>query len=137
MREGVGTVELGRVNQGGMPAIGKELTVQASQRVENSRNPQTEQQMLTQYTPRDPQANEKRPVLSKETARKTVEAFNDLFVSAQSHLKFVFHEKADEYYVQIIDDRTHEVIKEIPPKKLLDLVAAIKEKLGLIIDEKI
>ena len=32
-------------------------------------------------------------------------------------LKFTMHEKIGEYYVQIIDEETKEVIREVPPKK--------------------
>jgi len=47
------------------------------------------------------------------------------------------HEKLGEYYVQIIDEETKEVIREVPPKKMLDLYAAMAERIGLIINEKI
>ena len=38
--------------------------------------------------------------------------------------------------VKVIDAETNEVIREIPPEKILDLVATIWEMMGLIIDEK-
>ncbi len=40
-------------------------------------------------------------------------------------MKFEFHDKLNEYYVTIIDEVTREVVKEIPPKKLLDMFAAL------------
>lgn len=38
--------------------------------------------------------------------------------------------------LEVIDLETNEVIKEIPPKKLLDLAAGIREMIGLLLDEK-
>jgi flagellar protein FlaG len=39
--------------------------------------------------------------------------------------------------VKVIDDETKEVIKEIPPEKLLDLVATIWQIVGLFVDKYI
>ena len=75
--------------------------------------------------------------LSPDEVRRVVDGMNVILEKSGSHLKYTWHEKLGEYYVQIIDDRTNEVIKEIPPKKWLDLVAAMYEQLGWIIDQRI
>jgi flagellar protein FlaG len=36
----------------------------------------------------------------------------------------------------VINRQTHEVIKEIPPEQLLDMIARIWEMIGLLVDEK-
>lgn len=72
----------------------------------------------------------------KEQLEKIVDNFNDLIPSHTS-LKFELHEKLEKYYVKVIDDKTKEVVKEIPSKKMLDMYAAMKEFLGLMVDEKI
>ncbi|WP_081979019.1 flagellar protein FlaG [Heyndrickxia ginsengihumi] len=51
-------------------------------------------------------------------------------------MKFQFHEKLQKYYVAIIDDQTNEVIKEIPPKTLLDTYADMMGHLGLLVNTK-
>jgi flagellar protein FlaG len=38
--------------------------------------------------------------------------------------------------VNLVDMQTKEVLKEIPPEKILDLVANIWERLGLLVDER-
>lgn len=75
--------------------------------------------------------------VEKDKVEKIVEGLNDFLSPIPTSLRFVFHEKLNEYYVTVVNDDTHEVIKEIPPKKMLDLYAAIVEKIGLIVDEKI
>lgn len=72
-----------------------------------------------------------------EALQEVVEAMNDFLNPVYTSLKFELHEKLNEYYVQVIDQNTKEVIREIPPKKLLDVYAAIAEYIGLIVDEKI
>ena len=42
-----------------------------------------------------------------------------------------------EYYVTIVDDRTQEIVKEIPAKKMLDMHAAMTEFVGLLVDKKV
>ncbi|UQZ84390.1 flagellar protein FlaG [Paenibacillus konkukensis] len=78
--------------------------------------------------------------LDKEAAKqelmKSVDALNKLMQPNNTHLSFVLHEKLHEYYVQIVDNKTEEVVKEIPSKKILDMVAEMKSKIGLLIDEK-
>lgn len=73
----------------------------------------------------------------KEKLEDIVSSLNEFLQPAHTSIKFVLHDKLNEYYVKIIDDRTQEVIKEIPPKKLLDIYAAMTEFLGLVVDKKI
>ena len=39
--------------------------------------------------------------------------------------------------VKIIDITTDEIIREIPPEKILDIVAGLWELSGLLVDERI
>lgn len=66
-----------------------------------------------------------------------VDSLNDFIDPLQTNLKFVFHEELNEYYVAVVNPLTNEVVKEIPPKKMLDMYAAMAEFMGILIDEKI
>lgn len=75
---------------------------------------------------------------AKENVRNVVDSMNDFLVaSPNTHLKFEFHEQLDEYYVTLINEETKEVVREIPPKKMLDMFAAMTEFLGLMVDKKV
>ncbi|NGQ95644.1 flagellar protein FlaG [Brevibacillus sp. SYP-B805] len=74
---------------------------------------------------------------SKEEIAKELQHLNKWLESKSSHLKFVLHDELNKYYVQVIDDNTNEVIKEIPSKKIMDIIANFYEKLGLIVDKKV
>lgn len=80
---------------------------------------------------------EKQSAYSKAEITKEIGHLNKWLDSKNSHLRFVLHDKLNEYYVQVINDETNEVIKEIPSKKVMDIVASFYEKLGFILDEKI
>lgn len=75
-------------------------------------------------------------VTRMQTSR-LVDQANQILSPTATNLHYVYYDKLDRYYVQIENSRTHEVIAEIPPKKLLDFAASIAEKLGLIINKRI
>lgn len=75
--------------------------------------------------------------VDKKQIEEVVKGMNKFLEPTHTSLKFQFHEKLNEYYVSIVDDQTREVVREIPPKKLLDMYAAMTEFLGLIVDKKI
>ncbi|HAQ07608.1 MAG TPA: flagellar biosynthesis protein FlaG [Bacillus bacterium] len=75
--------------------------------------------------------------IPKEKMEKVVEGLNKFLQQSQTALKFQYHEKLQEYYVTLVDEKTKEVVREIPPRKMLDFYAAMNEFLGLIVDKKI
>jgi flagellar protein FlaG len=75
--------------------------------------------------------------ISKEQLEKIINGINEFLQPSHTSLKFELHDELKEYYVQIIDERTREVIREIPPKKLLDIYVNMMKFIGLIVDKKI
>lgn len=75
--------------------------------------------------------------VSKEKLEKVVESLNQFIQPAQTSVHFAYHEKLDEYYVQIVDNETEEMVREIPSKKLMDMHAQMLEFVGIMIDQKI
>lgn len=72
----------------------------------------------------------------EDQIEEVIKGINDFLQPTHTSIKFVLHEKLDDYYVNIVDEKSKEVIKEIPSKKLLDTYAAMMEFVGLIVDEK-
>jgi flagellar protein FlaG len=73
---------------------------------------------------------------AREELQDQVDMLNKLLNKSGSHVKFVLHDGLNEYYVQIVNDKTNEVIREIPSKKMMDTVAKMYELIGLLVDEK-
>ncbi|KNB72117.1 hypothetical protein ADS79_24485 [Brevibacillus reuszeri] len=67
---------------------------------------------------------------------REIESLNKFMQSSTTHLKFTLHDKLNEYYVQIISDHDNTVVREIPSKKMMDMVAQMQEMIGLLVDEK-
>jgi len=75
--------------------------------------------------------------ISKEKLQQAVETVNEFLQINHSSSKFVLHEGLERYFVQVVDAETEEVVKEIPPRKLLDAFYEMQKLLGMIVDEKI
>lgn len=76
-------------------------------------------------------------MINELEVKKAVSSLNGFIEPLQTNLKFVFHDELNEYYVTVVNPSTDEIIREIPPKKMLDMYAAMAEYMGILIDEKI
>ncbi|GGE81765.1 flagellar protein FlaG [Priestia taiwanensis] len=74
--------------------------------------------------------------ITKEKIERVTGDMNKFLEPSRTHLQFKLHEKSNEYYVELVDDRTQEVIREIPSKKLLDMHAEMITFVGLLVDKK-
>lgn len=74
---------------------------------------------------------------SKDKLEKAVESINEFLQIEHTTSKFVFHEGLNKYYVHLVDTDTDEVVKEIPPERLLDAFYQMQKLAGMIVDEKI
>ena len=74
---------------------------------------------------------------TKKQVHDVVDGLNKFLQPTNTSIQFKYHEKLHEYYVQVVDSETDKTIKEIPPKKLLDVYASMLEYVGLLVDKKI
>lgn len=74
---------------------------------------------------------------TKQAYQTAVNKLNDFMEYTQRNSKFVYHEELEKYYVEIVDAKTEEVIKEIPPKELLDAYYEMQKMIGNVIDKTI
>ena len=74
---------------------------------------------------------------TKTKVQEAVNKMNEMLDVNNSTSKFLFHEGLERYYVTVVNRDTEEVVKEIPPKKLLDAFYEMQKMLGMVVDEKI
>lgn len=74
---------------------------------------------------------------TKAKVQEAVNTMNEMLDVNNSTSKFMFHEGLERYYVTVVNRDTEEVVKEIPPKKILDAFYEMQKMLGMIVDEKI
>ena len=66
-----------------------------------------------------------------------IEKLNKQILIYDRRLDISIHEKTKQVMVKVIDAGTDEVIREIPPEKVLDMNAKLLELSGIIVDKKI
>jgi uncharacterized FlaG/YvyC family protein len=67
---------------------------------------------------------------------KTIEKANKHYDAYDKILKFSIHEDTNLIMIKIINTKTEEVIAEIPPEKILDMIAQLWEMAGLLVDKR-
>jgi len=65
-----------------------------------------------------------------------IERANKSLAGTNRKFEVSVHEKTNDIMVKVIDTESNEVIREIPPEKILDLVAKLWELAGIIVDER-
>ncbi|GFP77119.1 flagellar protein FlaG [Clostridium fungisolvens] len=70
--------------------------------------------------------------------KKAVEKLNRFLEGDNTHAVYEVHDKfKSDIIIKIVDDRTKEVLMEVPPKKILDIVAKMCELVGVMFDKKV
>lgn len=67
---------------------------------------------------------------------QAVDGLNEALEVLHTHLRFRLHEDTHRYYVEIVDTLANEVIREVPPKRFLDMIAEMYQFMGIIVDER-
>lgn len=74
---------------------------------------------------------------SENEVKKAVDKLNKFLQGEETHVVYERHEMfKNEFVIKIVNNETKEVIKEIPPKKILDMVAEMCRLAGVIFDKK-
>ncbi len=71
-----------------------------------------------------------------EDVQHRVDAMNQFFAENDTNIQFKIHQKSNKLMVQVVDD-ANRVIKEFPSHEYLDMVAAIRDYVGILLDKKI
>ena len=99
----------------------------------------------TSKAPKFNQAEEKEdPLKAREEEREPMDEksvsfmtqdLNELMSKINCNLEFQYHKEVNMMSVKMLDKKTHEVIKEVPPEEMLDQMAKAREWLGAFLDK--
>ncbi|WP_019153811.1 flagellar protein FlaG [Robertmurraya massiliosenegalensis] len=110
---------------------------QHNKSVQSSRTVTELSSILIQQRKQSDITEEERTSFDTKQLKHVVDSLNEFIEVQHRNSKFVLHENLDQYYVQVVDANTDKIIREIPPKKLLDAFYSMQEFLGMVVDEKI
>lgn len=74
--------------------------------------------------------------VNEEGINDRIDAINKKLEKQQLETSYERHEATNRLVIRLVDKETKEVVKEIPPEKLLDYAAGMDEILGLFVDKK-
>jgi flagellar protein FlaG len=70
-----------------------------------------------------------------EKVKVALKSFNEIL--KPTHLEFQMHDEAGRYFVKIVDDKTQQVIKQIPSEEFLKMISETRDQLGILVDQRV
>ncbi|MFT9005211.1 MAG: flagellar protein FlaG [Liquorilactobacillus hordei] len=67
---------------------------------------------------------------------QAVDEMNKHLLGRDVRMRFRVHKTTGRTYVQLINMKNDDVIKEIPPTKMLDVIGSIWKQMGIVVDKK-
>lgn len=75
--------------------------------------------------------------LTKDETLQLTKQLNEFMKRMDANLEFEIHEETERLMVKFVDKKEQRVIKEFPPRELLDTLAAIREYVGILLDKRV
>lgn len=79
-----------------------------------------------------PSAREEIP---REEVEKATDKLNRLMGLINKDVEFSIHDEPDQFVVRIIDQPSGDILDEISPKRVLDILGSFTHAAGLLVDE--
>jgi flagellar protein FlaG len=117
----------------------KKFSTDSQQVVRKQNDKQTEQQVnLNDQQPKEAPQDVKDLLKTKEGIESVAKVIEDYANDVHNvGLRFAVHEDTGRFVIRVIDEKTKEVVREVPPENLLDLAAKMEEMMGMLYDEKV
>lgn len=72
----------------------------------------------------------------QEQVKPTTQALNNFLEFMGAEIRFKVHEKSQRLFVQLVSEKDQRVLRQYPPEEFLDMVARIREFVGIFLDKK-
>lgn len=82
------------------------------------------------------QDKNKKNVENPQQLDSITKAMNEFMDKMCCDIKFQIHQETKRLMVQVVSQKDGKVLKEFPPKEMLDVLANISKNIGLILDKK-
>lgn len=109
------------------------------QNIQNQKygNPAQEQKLdNNQVVGQKQKSTDSNLTIAEKTVIEAIERANKKLSGVFAEFEFSIHEKTKQISIKVINKETKEIIREIPPEQVLDMVAHLWEMAGIILDEK-
>ena len=76
--------------------------------------------------------NTEKQEYSKKDVDNALNKINNFLKDDKTHAEYTYNKEMKTMMIKVIDENTKEVVLEIPPKKILDMVASMMRQVGLL-----
>ena len=74
---------------------------------------------------------------SEDDFKNATDELNDFMQSMNTDIKFTLHTKTNTLMIQVEDGKTHQTLREFPAHDLLDMMARLKDNIGVLVDKRV
>lgn len=74
--------------------------------------------------------------LTEENVDEMSDALNDLMKKMNYDIEFSYYKDLDRLVMKVVDRKTQETIKQMPPEEMLDTLTNLREWIGVFLDKK-
>ena len=85
-------------------------------------------------TDRADKAEAQQPAPTRESVRELSQLLNEILESLNWNIKIRIDEGTDSIVTQIVDPDSNQIIKQIPPQELLEIMSRLRNIVGLLLD---
>ncbi len=124
-------VMLNKIDQGSSVNTQAKINSENAQKIQ-----QTNSNTQVQKTSKNEGASATKKTLSPQELKKVIAKINENVSILNKDVKFVYNEAIKSLVVKVIDAKTGKVIREIPPKEVINLQKKLSEVVGIIFDSK-
>lgn len=98
----------------------------------NSTEVATQQVQKVETQSQEVNNNNQNKQYDKKDIDNALNKLNNFLKDDKTHAEYTYNKEMKTMMVKIIDENTKEVVLEIPPKKILDMVASMMRQVGLL-----
>ena len=129
-------MEISRYSQGGQQTFDNSNLSNNSNQVANSPQPTQVATVSTVQDQNQTQDQSRNNKVDEKELRKAVDRLNRFVEADNIKVTYDVHPQFGDLMIKITDKSTGNVISELPPRKILDMVAKMCELAGVIFDRK-
>lgn len=90
----------------------------------------------TAFQTKDQEKSDEKNSLTKDDLSPIAKELNKILEYATADLQFELHDGTGQLIVKLVDVRENKVLREYPPKEMLDRIAKMREYIGMLLDKK-
>lgn len=124
-------MEVNGVSQGGQQSFGFNNAVESDENIHQSIN----QNLYKISLPNDATSGTDKKITEKDV-KKSVDKFNKLLEDKPTHLEYQIYGKFNDIVVSVVDDESKKIVREIPPKDIIDMIDKFCEMAGIFLDKR-